>query len=151
VRIVNLDELDFEVDPTDPEGYRARRARLGWAIAAEQLGASVYELDPGQSICPYHYEYGCDEWLIVLSGSPLLRTPRGEERLQAGDVVCFPDGPEGAHKVTNVEGEALRVAMLSTMDEPAVAVYPDSGKIGVFPLRKLFREVDAVDYWEGEA
>ena len=40
--------------------------------------------------------------------------------------------------------------MLSNKDEPAIAVYPDSGKIGVFPPGKLFRLADEVDYWDGE-
>ena len=64
--------------------------------------------------------------------------------------MSFPDGPGGAHKVTNIDAEPLRVMMISTMDEPSIAVYPDSGKVGVFPLGRLFREVDAVDYWDGE-
>ena len=40
--------------------------------------------------------------------------------------------------------------MLSTKTETAVAVYPDSGKVGVWPLGKLFRLADAVDYYDGE-
>ena len=75
MKTVNLDELSFELDPTDPEGYRSRRARIGPAIGAARSERRVYELDAGQSICPYHYEYGCDEWLIVLSGSPTAAHP----------------------------------------------------------------------------
>ena len=44
---------------------------------------TVYELPPGQSICPYHYELGDEEWLIVLAGRPTLRTPEGEQRAAA--------------------------------------------------------------------
>jgi uncharacterized cupin superfamily protein len=147
----NLYDLTAEGDETDPAGYRARMARFGPTIGAEQLGGSVYELDAGESVCPYHYEYPEEEWLLVLAGRPTLRDPEGEHELQPGDLVCFPEGPDGAHKVTNRTDELVRILMLSTKHETAVAVYPDSGKVGVWPLGKLFRLADAVDYYDGEA
>ena len=86
----------------------------------------------------------------MLEGRPELRTPEGEEELEPGDLVCFPAGPDGAHKVDEPPGEPARIVILSTKNEPAIAVYPDSNKIGVWPPGKLFRLGDAVDYWEGE-
>ena len=76
----------------------------------------MYELHEGQSICPYHYEYGSEEWVIVLRGQPMFRHPDGEDILEPGDVVCFPDGPAGAHKLTNASAETVRVILLS--DKP---------------------------------
>jgi uncharacterized cupin superfamily protein len=148
--VVNVYEVQGEGDPADPEGYRARMARFGPTIGASDLGGSVYELDPGESICPYHYEHPEEEWLLVLEGSPILRDPDGEHELSPGDLVCFPEGPEGAHKVTNRSDAPVRVLMFSTRHETAVAVYPDSDKVGVWPLGKLFRIADAVDYYDGE-
>jgi uncharacterized cupin superfamily protein len=148
--VVNLYELVPEGDDADPPGYRSRMARFGPSIGAEQLGGSVYELDPGDSVCPYHYEHPEEEWLLVLSGRPTLRDPDGERELAEGDLVCFLEGPEGAHKVTNRTQETVRILMLSTKATTAVAVYPDSNKVGVWPLGKLFRIEDAVDYWDGE-
>ena len=147
---VNLFEVELTEDDDDPAGYNALYKRIGPLIGAEQLGLSVYELPPGQSICPYHYEVGFEEWLIVLTGRPVLRTPEGEQVLRPWDVAFFPDGEDGAHKVTNRTEERVRVAMLSNKGEPAVAVYPDSDKIGIWPQDKLFRLGDAVDYWNGE-
>ncbi len=148
--LVNLYELAAAGDEADPAGYRARMARFGPAIGAEQLGGSVYELDPGDSVCPYHYEHPEEEWLLVLTGRPTLRDPDGEHELAEGDLVCFPEGPDGAHKVTNRSDDPVRILMLSTRSKTAVAVYPDSGKVGVWPLDKIFRIEDAVDYWDGE-
>ncbi|MGO9902211.1 MAG: hypothetical protein ACLP0J_21540 [Solirubrobacteraceae bacterium] len=37
----------------------------------------------------------------MLIGYPTLRHPEGEDVLQPGDLACFPDGAEGAHKLTN--------------------------------------------------
>ncbi|HEY5317579.1 MAG TPA: cupin domain-containing protein [Solirubrobacteraceae bacterium] len=147
---VNVFSVALEADASDPPGYRARAQRLGQLLEAEMLGATVYELDPGESICPYHYEHGNEEWLLVLSGGPVLRHPGGEDALVPGDLVCFTEGPEGAHKLTAPGDEPARLMMFSTVHDPAVVVYPDSGKVGVWPPGKLFRETDAVDYWEGE-
>jgi uncharacterized cupin superfamily protein len=147
---VNLFDVELIEDDDDPVGYHVLYKRIGPLIGAEQLGLSVYELPPGQSICPYHYEVGFEEWLIVLTGRPVLRTPEGERELRPWDVAFFPEGEDGAHKVTNRTDEPLRVAMLSNKTEPGVAVYPDSNKIGVWPQEKLFRLADAVDYWDGE-
>ena len=48
----NLNSLEVEYDDQDPEGYRAGMARFGPSIGGVKLGASIYELPPGQSICP---------------------------------------------------------------------------------------------------
>jgi len=147
---VNVYDVETTLDDDDPPGYRSGLARIGPALGAAWLGMSIYDLAPGNSICPYHYEQPEEEWLLVLSGRPTLRVPDGEHELDEGDVVCFPAGPDGAHKVTNRGSEPVRVAMLSTKSETGIAVYPDSNKVGVFPLRHFFRIEDAVGYWEDE-
>jgi uncharacterized cupin superfamily protein len=143
-----------QYDAEDPEGFRAGADRFGPKIGASQMGMTVYELPPGQTICPYHYEYGCEEWLIVLDGPVVLRHPDGEQALERGDVVCFPEGPAGAHQVFNRGEGTIRVAMLSTKPQLAAAVYPDSDKIGVWPgdMRDhiLVRRSSHVDYYDGE-
>ena len=155
MRRVNLLNQPVEFDEADPEGYKAGMSRFGPSIGASMLGGSIYELPPGQAICPYHYEYGNEEWLLVLEGPVTLRHPEGEEQLERGEVVCFPVGPEGAHKVSNRGQGTARVLMISTMIEPAVAIYPDSDKLGVWPGDKrdnlLVHRGSAVDYWDGEA
>jgi uncharacterized cupin superfamily protein len=152
---LNIFAAEFEYDDSDPEGYRAGARRFGPAIGAQEIGATVYELPPGQSICPYHYECGEEEWLTVLGGRPTVRHPDGEDQLEPGDTVCFPMGPAGAHKVTNHTDETVRVLMTSTMRWPAVTVYPDSQKVGISngpgKFRGRFRLEDGkVDYYDRE-
>ena len=149
---VFTDELEYE--ESDPRGYRNGLARIGEAAGGEALMVKLYALAPGESVCPYHYEYE-EEWLVVLSGTISLRTPAGEEELETGAVVCFPPGPGGAHKTTNRGAEPARLLMFSSAREPAVAVYPDSDKIGVWPGNAddkviLHRADGGVDYWDGE-
>jgi uncharacterized cupin superfamily protein len=128
----NIGRPDFKWDETDPVGFRAGMARLGGPLGAKETGISVYELPPGQAVCPYHYECGEEEWVLVLSGTPTLRTPAGEERLEPWDVVCFPRGPEGAHGIRNETDDPARVLMFSTVVHPTATVYPDSDKVGVW-------------------
>jgi uncharacterized cupin superfamily protein len=147
--VANLLDVETARDADAPDGYRAAAARIGPLVGAAALGASVYVLDEGQAVCPYHWESD-EEWLLVLDGRIEVRTPAGEEELRAGDLVCFPAGPDGAHKTANRHPEPARLVIFSTKSSPGMAVYPDSDKIGIWPPGKLFRLGDAVDYWEGE-
>lgn len=138
-----------------PAGYRCGAVRFGPLVGAEQLSGSVYELPSGQSTFPYHYEYGSEEWLLVLAGRPTLRHPDGEDELEPGDLVCFPNGPAGAHKLTNHGDEPARLIILSTYQRPAIAVFPDSRKLGVWSGGEadnlIAEHASAVPYWHGEA
>ena len=155
MRRLNIAAPDFQCDAADPEGFKAGMVRTGPLLGAQQLGASVYELPPGQAICPYHYEYAEEEWLLVLQGRPTLRHPEGEVVLEPWDLVLFPTGPEGAHAVRNDTAETVRVLMFSTVRHPAATVYPDSDKIGVWTGNKdddlMVRRTSGVDYYDGEA
>ncbi len=95
----------------------------------------MYVLDPGQKSFPYHFHHANEEMLIVLEGVVTVRTPEGESDAGRGDAISFPAGPEGAHQVINRAEEPARFLMVSTMIEPEIAEYPDSGKIGVFAGR----------------
>jgi len=152
---VNIASPQFEYDAEDPEGFRSGMARLGKLLGgAEESGASVYELPPGQAICPYHYEVGEEEWLLVLTGNPTLRHPQGSERLDPWDVVFFPKGPEGAHGVRNETDAPVRVLMFSTVVTPTATVYPDSDKVGIWTgdpeTDVLVRRESKVEYFDGE-
>jgi len=96
MRVLNIADPEFTYDDDDPPPFHAGMFRLGRQLGATQTGMSVYELPPGQSVCPYHYEYGEEEWLLVLEGNPTLRTPAGEEQIGPMEMVFFPTGPEGA-------------------------------------------------------
>jgi uncharacterized cupin superfamily protein len=149
--IVNLFELDVQKDEDDAPGYELSYTRVAPLVGGEQLGLTVYELTPGNSIAPYHYENAEEEWLIVLVGRPTLRTPNGERELEPWDCTFFPTGEAGAHKVTNRTDETVRVCMWSNQLAVSTSVYPDSDKVGAHPPGKLFRLADAVDYFTGEA
>lgn len=154
MRRANVLSAACKYDPSDPDGYKSAVANVGQAVGGEALAVKVYELPGAESACPYHYEYE-EEWLLVLDGVVAVRTPKGEQELKPGELVCFPPGPAGAHKVTNRSEAVARIVMFSSAREPAVAVYPDSNKIGVWPGNPddevMLRRPDGdVAYWDGE-
>jgi uncharacterized cupin superfamily protein len=151
------DEWD---DRRERPGWQWSRLGIGRRLEAEQIGASLYELFPGQKTWPYHFHHGQEEMLIVLSGTPTLRDPAGERQLEAGEVVLFKRGPEGAHLVRNDGDDSVRLLMISSLPEVDVALFPDSGKIvalsappGKAPEDRFYVVLPqdaAVDYFEGE-
>ncbi len=150
----NIHSAEFVYDESDPDGYRCGAVNLGDQAGGRENAVKAFEVPGGQSVCPYHYEY-VEEWLLVLEGAVQLRGPDGERALRPGDLVCFPAGPTGAHKVTNVDGTTARLLMFSSARTPAVAVYPDSDKIGVWPGEDgdtvMLRRADGdVEYYDGE-
>ena len=135
-------------------GWRSKDAWVGARIGAELLGGSMYELEPGDRLWPYHTHHANEEWMIVLRGRPTLRTPEGERELTEGDVVCFPRGKDGLHQLRNGTDQPTRVLMLSTLIAPDVVEYPDSGKVGARNVAGerilLSRPGPILDYWDGE-
>jgi len=154
MRRVSIAAPDFHYDAEDVDGFRAGLFRLGKTVGSEQTGISVYEVPPGEAICPYHYEYGEEEWLLVLEGRPTLRRPGGSEPLEPWDVVFFPPGPDGAHGVRNETDATVRVLMFSNVKHPGATVYPDSDKIGIWTGNRdddmLVRRSSKVGYYDGE-
>ena len=119
---------DHELMPYEdgPEGHRFAARSLARDIGAERTGFGLYELEPGQSTWPYHFELGSEEWLLVVDGEVTLRTPDRERKLRAGDLVCFPEGPAGAHSVRNDSDATARFAMPSVDQPTNAAIYPEN-------------------------
>ena len=156
--MANLFEPEFDAEQDRP-GFSWRRARLGRQAGTERLGASLFELPPGQAAFPLHYHHANEELLIVLAGEPVLRTTSDERTLAPGEVVAFTRGAAGAHQIVNRSDDPVRFLIVSEMNAPEVVVYPDTGKIfardtppGGDPVTDggSFFVRDAVDYFEGE-
>ena len=113
----------------DQGGWGVRATRVGAAAGAPDVGAAVYELMPGRRNFPYHTHHGIEEMVIVLSGTPTLRTPEGERDLTEGEVVAFPAGPRGLHQLTNKTDQPARILMVSNKARADVVEYPDSKRI----------------------
>jgi uncharacterized cupin superfamily protein len=147
-------------DQQERNGFAWRRAMLGRQAGAPRLGLSLYELEVGEATFPLHYHLANEEMLIVLAGTPTLRTGAGERELAPGEVVAFARGRDGAHQIVNRGASPARILIASEMNGPDVVIYPDSGKVGVREhppgsaeggIRQAFFADDQVDYWDGES
>ena len=96
-----------------------------------EIGASLYVLKPGATTGYYHFHHGNEEMLILIEGKPTLRTPEGERVLEAGEVVHFKKGPEGAHQLINHTDQVVRLVMVSNQASPDAVEYPDQGMLSV--------------------
>jgi uncharacterized cupin superfamily protein len=143
-------------DPAEVTADGLRAVRVAERAGAEHVGASLYQLEPGDEMV-FHYHVQREELLIVLKGRLSLRTAIGWEELPEGEVVAFPRGERGAHGYRNDSGEPVRVLMVSEMDGPNISVYPDTNQIGMFDAGQrtqrrfgaLFNVHDAVAAYGG--
>jgi uncharacterized cupin superfamily protein len=159
--VTSVRESDLDWEETERGETHFRRKKLAAAAGAGRLGCSLYELPPGGRSWPYHYHEGNEEAIYVLDGRGTIRLDDEERPLRAGEYVALPAGESSAHRVINDGDAPLRYLAMSTMDDPDVTVYPDSGKVGVFAgsppgsddprsVHGYFRRADAVSYWDGE-
>jgi len=155
----NADDLEWTT--LDRGGMRLDRKQLAAAAGGDRIGCSLYRLPAGERSWPYHYHAGNEEALFVLSGAGALRLDGERTALAEGDYVALPAGARGAHRVINDGDDPLVYLAVSTMDDPDVTVYPDSGKFGVFvgappggggdrSLHGYYRIDDGVNYWLDE-
>jgi uncharacterized cupin superfamily protein len=130
------------------------RLDLGGLSGSSKTAAYLYEIAPGAASCPYHYEY-VEEWMLVVAGEATVRTPDGQHTVGAGELVRFAAGPNGAHKMSNRGKVPLRMLIFSEIRAPAVSVYPDSDKIGIWAGEDMDNELffvrdQAVTWAHGE-
>ena len=120
--------VDFEQPTWDAAKYPGRRvAPVGAQAGARELAANIYELDPGAVGSPLHIHHANEELLLVLSGTPTLRSPEGTQLLSAGAVIAFPRGHAGAHSLVNRSDAPSRYLVVSTTNSPDVVEYPETG------------------------
>ena len=147
----NIDDLPRK-HKCGAEGYEFIRRDFMKVHEANTL-VRVYELPPGKSAYPYHYHLKNEETFFILRGEGLLRTSEGVRTVKAGDLLFFPAGETGAHKLTNTSDTEMLVYIdFDIVHDLDVAVYPDSGKLGIWgkDTNRIYRLDDDVDYYEGE-
>lgn len=160
--ILNLAEVPL-VRQSHGAGFEAAMGQVGAALGAQKLGSRLTVVPPGKRAWPHHCHHANEELFVILAGTGTLRLGADRHAVTAGDViVCRCGGPETAHQLINTGTVDLRYLAVSTMLEPEVCEYPDSGRFGVMAgagpggdkARRRFqyhgRDSGAADYWEGE-
>jgi uncharacterized cupin superfamily protein len=134
------------------DGYHSARQRVGDAAGSRKLGASVFDIEPGQAAYPFHFHYVEEELITVLEGTPLVRDAGGWRRVERGAVLSFLPGAGGGHQVMNDTPEVVRILSISTHGEPDIVSYPDQNKlaaverpVGPGKLMKIFNADEGAD------
>lgn len=150
-RVVTGHQPDFPARTADQDGFGYAKHQVTQK-AGNQLQVSFMEIPPGRSAFPYHWHEGVTEAYVILSGRGRVRTPDAEFDVAPGQVVVFPPGPAGAHRMTNTGDEPLRYVDLDTTADPDVCHYPDSGKSAKISSHgtAIWRDADEVGYYDGE-
>lgn len=152
--IKHLKAADIETQHKDLHpGYEFIRRSFLPQGEAKRCVVAIYEIPPGKSAFPYHYHVKNEEVYYILSGTGLLKTPEGDKTVCQGEFLYFPANESGAHKLTNTsKSEPLTYIDFDTQSDLEVAVYPDSGKIGIWgmDINEVYCRSDEKDYYEGE-
>jgi len=160
--VVRLSGLSLQ-EQSHGEAFSCAMAAIAAPAGATRLGARLVVVPAGKRAWPFHCHHGNDEMFVILEGTGTVRFGTDTFRVAAGDVVVCPSGgPETAHQLRAGEEGPLRYIAVSTMNEPDVMEYPDSGKVTVFAgsapggdkasrrFAASYRQDDAVDYWDRE-
>jgi uncharacterized cupin superfamily protein len=155
--LVNVADIALEPQGNG-QGFDAHIARIGLAIGTQKLGCSLVVVPAGKKAWPYHLQYANEEMFVILEGTGTLRYEGQTFPVKAGDVIATPIGK--AHEILNTSDAELRYLAISTMIEPDIAEYPDSGKRLMiagsppgrrpYPLYVITPNDATADYWQGE-
>jgi uncharacterized cupin superfamily protein len=161
--VLNLrDTQGFPLQGGDGQKFSATVAPVGAMIGTRGLGCMYVTLAPGKRAFPFHNHLGNDEMFVILEGEGIYRLGDAEHPVTAGCICAAPrGGPDTAHQLVNTGETDLKYLGISTMNDPDVVEYPDSGKyaaMAIAPgpdfmnahLKVVGRPGDSLDYWDGE-
>lgn len=160
-RILNIENASFQTR-SHGEKFECEIAPVGSDLDSQKLGFNVTIIPPGKRAFPYHAHRGNEEMFFILEGEGSVRIAGAVHKIRKGDFISLPPGRDSAHQIVNDSSAPLRYLAVSTMEQPEVVEYPDSGKLGVIAgahggrpasadsIRHFTLVKDGVDYWKGE-
>lgn len=150
--IFKVDKREFQESPDKIDNYRVFTdvSIIKKRLKPENLNFDLRQLNPGQYSAPYHFHRYAEELFMIISGSATLRTPKGLDIVNSGDLIFFEKGKTGAHQLYNHTTETCIYLDIRTYIGYDVAEYPDSNKIFIAPSREIFDVDSQVSYFDGE-
>jgi len=119
-----------------------------------QVYICFYEIMPGKAAFPKHYHSSNTEAFYIISGNGKIETNEKTLEVTTGDIVVFPCGKEGTHKIVNSsDKDTLIYIDFDTTNSPDIITYVDSNKIGVIQhsiSSDFYKKDSTVDYYDGE-
>lgn len=152
IKIANIENTPLKHQ--EHENYEYIKHTVVSKKAENGCTVAFMEVPPLKSAYPYHFHVAITEVFYIISGTGILETPDGEKKVKKGDVLVFPAGKDGAHKLTNTsKEETLCYLDCDTTAAVDVAFYPNSQKVGYLiegQENKFFDLKSDVEYYKGE-
>lgn len=138
----------------DHDGYDYNKYEVTERADFDQAYICFYEIMPKSSSFPKHYHSYNTECFYIIKGEGIVETDEENINVKTGDIIVFPRGKKGTHKLTNTSTtNTLLYIDFDTTNSPDIIHYVDSNKIGIIEHNissTFYREDDNVEYFEGE-
>ncbi len=149
---ISSDALEWDVEGEGPK-FGGRSKHLTYPAFGGphyHVGMLIESPSPGMRLAPRHYHLAEEEHALILEGEVKLLL--GDERyvMNPGDYVCFPAGQEIGHSFLNSGSGPCRYLMIGERNPLDVCIYPDSNKLLVRALDRVFDRAAVRKYWDGE-
>jgi uncharacterized cupin superfamily protein len=125
-------------------------SRIKNGINPKNLNFDIRQLNPLQYSSPYHFHRFGEELFVILSGSATLRSPKGLDIVESGDMMFFEMGETGAHQLYNHTDIPCTFLDIRSFIGYDVCEYPDSNKIYLVPSNEIFDKSATLPYFTGE-
>jgi hypothetical protein len=150
---VSLNRPDLKFDPDDPPSFRCGMWRFGESLGAERVGTTLYEIPPGEAVCPYHYELPAEEWLLVLDGNPTVREPEAttassrwtSRSLRLARAVRIRSATTAPRRSACSCGERTSTPWRRLTDSNKIGIWTRAGEGA-----SMYRLGTEVDHYDGE-
>lgn len=136
------------------DGYDYNKYEVTERKDFDQAYICFYEIMPLSYAFPKHYHSYNTECFYIINGEGIIETDEEDLNVKTGDIIVFPRGKKGTHKLTNTSpSEKLLYIDFDTTNSPDIIHYVDSDKIGIIEHNissTFYRKNDNVDYFDGE-
>ena len=146
---IHIDQIAWHYKNA-PHPYDFEDKDIDPLIGGKNLGYRIIRLQPGKMSFPMHFHNFSEEMCYVMEGACMLKTPRGDVKVMAGDFIAFPPGTVGAHKFVNNTDTPVVLFILGTTTPHDVSEYPDSNKFFPYVVGKIYRKDPSLRYWDAE-
>ena len=102
---MNVYEDVFDVE-RERWGGGERLRNVGHALGTALLGATLFEVEPGYA-GPYHLHHGNEELVLVIDGTPTLRSPTASRGFAAATSSSSRAGPRGCTRSRTARASGL--------------------------------------------
>lgn len=151
--VKNIDDIKAKYK-NEFDGYEFNKYEVTQRKDFDQAYVCFYEIMPGKAAYPKHYHSYNTECFYIIKGNGVIETDGEDINVSSGDVIVFPRGKKGMHKIVNISGvENLLYIDFDTTNSPDIVHYVDSDKIGIIEHNissTFYRNSDNVDYYDGE-